>query len=516
MVLRPALCLCLAAVVSAVPEVYGDVGFWPGDAFFHFSLTETTLEGMSDHGIRLDYFQMPPGGAYDGFRHLVITGDTASLHRRLRKVLALNSERPAAVRHGFDALVYNVNVKWSTKHRRIGMKYNESWAEVPAQYLDPASKQPRLSRASLHHYHALINSPAAIIHDWQFAREVDGLAVEVPRDGGWGIAGRSIDVPLSIDARDVQIVVVTQSDLGPVFEQRNDAQFYTISNQRLRLSQFRDGTVVYRELDPEEDTADSWGPESHGLRTRLLPTQNEFVVGQPATFQLEMKNVGPDLIRYDAQGIDVNNSMQIIDADGKHVRYVWGPVSTGTGLKSPALGPDEATVLLDDYDLCEQYLVTAPGSYSVQCRPEGAIPCSNVVKFELRPGSLPLSLKVPARLIGILPGNWEIQLNSRVSLVNDGNVTPFGWQSGVGTYVAIVSTTSNKKDYWAVDVWVTEHKLALASTLPPGGPAGHDDAATYLGKGVDGHVYWRLPVRAEAEWPEIQIKVKSSLQIAPE
>ena len=37
---------------------------------------------------------------------------------------------------------------------------------------------------------------------------------------------------------------------------------------------------------------DAWGPDRDGLRTRLLPAQEEYVIGRPAKFRLEMQNFG--------------------------------------------------------------------------------------------------------------------------------------------------------------------------------------------------------------------------------
>ena len=71
-------------------------------------------------------------------------------------------------------------------------------------------------------------------------------------------------------------------------------------------------------------------------------------------------------------------------------------------------------------------------------------------------------------------------------------------------------------------IWVAEHRLAWTGTRPfwvgkertqkevkPG------EAAVYLGKGADGHVYWTVPKEAETQWPDIRKKVIAALKIAP-
>lgn len=510
------LWLGLFAIALHASSTFGNVGFWPGDAFFHFRLTEAALEGMSDAGIQLEYSQVPPGGLYKGFSHLNITGDTSALNRHLRQLWAMLRPESSAMQDGFHGFVYNVDVNWSWNHRRIGIKYNESWAELPVQYLDPETPRPGPMQLGLHHYHTLINIPDAIVHDWQFGRDVEGLAVEIPKGVGWADPRWSGDSPVLIDAGRVQIVVITQSDLAPYFYQRGDSPFYVVTNKGLRRAQFRDGTVVYRECGLESEKDEGWGPVTRGLRTRLLPAQDEFVVGKPATFRLELQNFSDKLIRYDSQGVGVNDSMYVVDPNGKRVRYIWGPVSTGSSGELPGLGPGETTVLLDGYDLCEQYLLTEPGSYSVQYRPGAAfLPDSNEVSCEMRPGVLPLAMKVPGRLLRIVPADWDIRLYSRVSLVEDGKITPFGWESGPGTFVALTSHTSNKQDPWSVDIWVAERKLAWTGMLRSGKAVRPENAATYLGKGADGFVYWILPKRAESEWRDIRANVEAALQIQP-
>jgi hypothetical protein len=507
--------LSVFAIALHVSSASGNVGFWPGDAFFHFRLTEAAMAEMSDTEIQLTYAPTPPGGLYSGFHHLKITGDTAAMNRQLRQLQALLRAESTTMPDGFHGFVYNADMNWSAERHRIGIKYNESWAELPVQYLDHQTPRPSARQSALHHYHTLINVPDAIIHDWQFSRDVEGLAVEIPQGVKWTPEWKG-DTPISVDAGQIQMVVITQPDLAPYFYRQDNSRFYVVTNQSLRRAQFRDGTVTFTECSPGKPTDDELGPESHGLRVRLISAQEEFVVGQPARFRLEMQNTSDRLIRYDDQGVGVNDPMEVVDPHGRRVRYVWGPVSTGRSGELPGLGPGETTVLLDDYDLCDQYLLTEPGIYSVQYRQDAAfLPPSNAVRFKMSPGTLPLDMKVPAALLTILPADWDIHLNSRVFRVENNEITPVGWESGPGTYVALKSHSSNKQDPWGVAIWVAERKLAWTGKFRSGKAVKSEDAATYLGKGADGHVYWTLPPRAETEWQDIRAKVAEALQIQP-
>jgi hypothetical protein len=269
--------------------------------------------------------------------------------------------------------------------------------------------------------------------------------------------------------------------------------------------------------------SNDWGPDRNGLRTRLLPAQKEYVVGQPAMFRLEMKNFGDHIRTYDPQRVNVNNSIQINDLDGKSVRYVGGSFQTGGSPKS--ISPGKTVVLFDELDLVTQYLFLKPGSYTIQFRgtnvrwsSESEIPPSNKITVNMQPRTLPISVQVPARLVKILPENWDLRLNGIVYEVNDGKIIPPGWESGRGTFVSLVTNPVNsglKRDVLHVEIWVAENKMVWTGKARTGKEVKPDEAAIYLGKGTDGHVYWTLPEKAEKEWPDIRDKVIAALQIGP-
>ena len=214
--------------------------------------------------------------------------------------------------------------------------------------------------------------------------------------------------------------------------------------------------------------ADGWGPERDGLRTRLVPDQKEYVVGQPAKFHLEMKNFGQHKRMFDSQGVNVNGSIRISDPDGKPVPYVGGGFQTAGGARP--IAPGETVVLFKGLDLTNQYLFVKPGSYTLQYCEKWAssIPPSNKNRVKMRPGTLPMSMQVPARLIEILPEGWSMSLNMRVAEVDhDGKITPSGWESGAGTYLSLDTNPASglKCDVLRVRVWVAEHWLARKGTL---------------------------------------------------
>jgi hypothetical protein len=250
--------------------------------------------------------------------------------------------------------------------------------------------------------------------------------------------------------------------------------------------------------------------------------KKKFAVGAPARFGLKMKNFGENKRIYDSQGASVNGSIQVTDPDGKPVRYIGGCFQTGGFPHS--IAPGEAVVLFDGLDLSDQYLFAKAGSYTFRFRglnaglnlhgdSESPIPPSNKLTVEFRPGKLPMSMQVPARLVEIVPKGWDLSLNGRVAEVQDGKIAPPGWESGSGTYLSLTDPTSGLGDVHSVRIWVAEHKLNWRGKGPAGNAINPAEAAVFLGEGADGHVYWTLPGGAEKEWPDIRTKVKTALKI---
>jgi hypothetical protein len=272
---------------------------------------------------------------------------------------------------------------------------------------------------------------------------------------------------------------------------------------------------------------DGWGPEHEGLRTRLLPAQKEYAVGWPAKFRLEMKNFGRIDRKYDSQGVDVNGMIRITGRDGKPVRYVGGSFQTAGHSRS--IAPGETVVLFDEHDLANQYSFVRAGSYTLQFRgtnvkwdAESDIPPSAEVAIEMRPGTPPVFMQVSARLGKTLPEKWSLSLNGRVYEVKDGRVSPPGWESGSGTFISLIPPSGSKRNPLSVPIWVTERRLAWTGTRPflvgtewTEKDVTPSEGAVYLGKGADGHIYWKAPKEAESQWPDIRTKVKAALQIKP-
>ncbi|MFH0732344.1 MAG: BsuPI-related putative proteinase inhibitor [Candidatus Omnitrophota bacterium] len=130
-----------------------------------------------------------------------------------------------------------------------------------------------------------------------------------------------------------------------------------------------------------------WGPLQRGLMTRLIPLEQEHVLGQPIRFRLEMINETNSSKNYDSQQVKVNNSMLIKDHNDKVIPYSAEQYMT-TG--SPRrIQPGETVILFDNFDITSQYQIDKPGEYTIQFRGQGQafgdvpIPPSNVISIEI-------------------------------------------------------------------------------------------------------------------------------------
>jgi len=105
-------------------------------------------------------------------------------------------------------------------------------------------------------------------------------------------------------------------------------------------------------------------PKLKGLRTQLTALQQEYKLGQPMPFRLELVNEGAHELSYDKQQVAVNGSMIIKDENGRIIPYTAGPHQTAGGEKP--IKPGESVVLFASLDIAKQYDIKRPGKYQVQ------------------------------------------------------------------------------------------------------------------------------------------------------
>jgi Leucine-rich repeat (LRR) protein len=253
--------------------------------------------------------------------------------------------------------------------------------------------------------------------------------------------------------------------------------------------------------------ADQWGPEYRGLRTRLVPLEKQFVLGQPMRFRLEMKNVGQHKATYDRPHVYVNNPFAVRDPQGNHVLYIGFEAQMGPSDR-PSLAPGSTIILVDNLDLTLQYFIAKPGKYTVK------FPGSNTLVIDVQPGPLPPAFRVAVRLRDILPKDWKLTgVHAKPS-----KTAPPGWETGssvfsVNLFCSLPLPHTKRPGVGAL-VWISDRKLPWTGKVDyPGWRA-----AYYLGKCPEGYVYASLPTDVEAyaaNWFTMKEDIEKALQTVP-
>ncbi|MBI2029239.1 hypothetical protein HYT02_02380 [Candidatus Gottesmanbacteria bacterium] len=253
-------------------------------------------------------------------------------------------------------------------------------------------------------------------------------------------------------------------------------------------------------------TAVEWGPTQNQLRTKLVPLQQKYIVGQSMKFRLEMINTGNSIIMYDSQQAGVNNAMVIIEPDGKTSPYIAGSFQTLGGPKS--IEPEEIVILFDQFDITPQYFIDKPGRYTVQFRGQDKafgdvpIPESNILEIEAQPGNLNPSYLIVGRLLDILPEGWNLTLTTPIKI----EVNPLGRQSAKGVYISLDGPGGGKARIVSVDIWQMDMVVDLSAQKTI-------QTSEYLGKNRWGHVYVFISPDAKTLWPRVREQITESLEI---
>ena len=252
-----------------------------------------------------------------------------------------------------------------------------------------------------------------------------------------------------------------------------------------------------------------WGPEQEGVRTSLVALEKELSLGKPILLRLEMENVGSRVIHYDPTQVAINSSMYIEGNDGVEVPSIAPGAQTGGDLRP--LNPGERAVLFESLDIAGQYLLTAPGSYTVRFRGRDTgfvdtpIPPSNVITIRVADGPVRPSRQIARSLFdaGLLPG-W------RVYVSEEGKVVPLGRSSETGAALALSRDGSLFADAHVVRIWVTASFSPLESPKQDGA---RERTAEPIGRCPWGEVYlWSRNLTAD-ELSAVRTLIASALSI---
>jgi hypothetical protein len=250
---------------------------------------------------------------------------------------------------------------------------------------------------------------------------------------------------------------------------------------------------------------DAWGPLQEDLRTRLIPGKESYKLGDSILVTLEMKNLGEVTRKYDSQTVAVNRSLIVKGPDGKEVPYVGGSTQTGMGYSTLRHG--ETVILFDSLDIASQYLVSEPGTYTVQFRGQkyggeiASIPPSNILEIKVKPGNMKPVDQVITRLQPILPKKW-ILIKSTKS-----RVRPAGRKESDGFQMALLSYEGLKPNYVLIHIWITEGEAApmVKERLDM------IQLSEYAGITEWGHLYLYIPDQVMELWENARAEITVAL-----
>ena len=144
-----------------------------------------------------------------------------------------------------------------------------------------------------------------------------------------------------------------------------------------------------------------------GFEVSLVPLSEDYVIGKPMLFRLEMKNVSTETLGpVDTTSVMVNDPMIVIHPNGDKALYVDSDYQTVTGHEF--VEPGETIVIADNYDARSQYHITTPGKYTFQFRGWFTINPSDSVEIDIKAGRLSSLETVVEKLLPILPEGWTL------------------------------------------------------------------------------------------------------------
>ncbi|MCE5186338.1 MAG: hypothetical protein LLF76_09460 [Planctomycetaceae bacterium] len=236
-----------------------------------------------------------------------------------------------------------------------------------------------------------------------------------------------------------------------------------------------------------------------GLQTHLVALSNEFAIGRPMLFSVQLRNISTETLFYMNTAYMVNDPLIIKDAAGATVPFIGG--SSQTAASDACIEPNETITLVDRYDMRSQYHLVKPGKYSFQFK-NWSIPSSNVVEMEIKDGPLsPLEESVEA-IRTVLPQAWR--LSRRLLDVSE---RPEG-ESGEVIMIYLVGKQARKAS--------TEKSIAILVTIlvNPDSNAVSDRASKcdFRGRSRLGAVFVKS-INAEELWPDYREQLIKAMGI---
>lgn len=220
-------------------------------------------------------------------------------------------------------------------------------------------------------------------------------------------------------------------------------QAWAVDFDLIPLDRFIEKERVKQELVQRQSPGDRQEFD-RAVRYVLTPLADEFVLGQPMLFRLEMKNVGDKTLGYWRTSVMVNDPMLVIDPNGRTLPYIDTSYQTGAG--TDAILPGETIVLEDQYDVASQYRMSHPGRYKFQWKSHDRV--SNVCEVDVKPGSVPEAELIYGRILATLPTGWGA--TRRVVAASEYGEPP----QGKRLHVSLIGKSGGKGNDYGIDLLI--------------------------------------------------------------
>ncbi len=272
---------------------------------------------------------------------------------------------------------------------------------------------------------------------------------------------------------------------------------WLVDFELLSREDFLQKARIKRELIERGRTAEP-GEFDKAIKYVLTPISDEFAIGRPMQFRLEMTNTADKPFGYWRMDVTADDPMLVTDPNGQMLPYV----DTGyqLDLGSDAILPGETIVLAEEYDVTSQYRILRPGPYTFQFKLYDRR--SNVCSVEVKPGPLPEMEQIVERLLPVLPGGWRLTRSLR---------PPSGLKEGgppQSLYIELIGKPGGKGNRYGISLLVLLNGDRL-------------DTDPWLKEWYDfwgltswGPLYARVN-EAEQLWPNHRTQIERALGVEP-
>lgn len=266
------------------------------------------------------------------------------------------------------------------------------------------------------------------------------------------------------------------------------------------------GKVLSVEKEPNEPEVlarlvevDNWGEPNNSLATQLVPQSEEYIIGKPMKFGLVLKNVSDSMKNYH-NGVMLFKPLIIKTPDNNCPYDKEGPYQTMEG-PNHSIGAGEIVTLFENRDITGEYVIIKPGKYRIQFRGGSKLPASNIIEFEVKPGTPDERDLLIASLLDVLPDpNWQAEAPKRI------RHAPAGRKETVISIFLVRGRGFLERNSVRITLWQTKSPAAVIEEQDA-------QASDYLGKNASGYFYIETSTEALNYWPKMKEDIAEAFKL---